>query len=74
VIGPKKLSTVREELHCALAAAGDDPIRWLEQRITSFELQGSADSRGNEVVDSLRRFIETKRPRKSRKRRAGLEK
>jgi hypothetical protein len=74
VIGPKKLSTVREELHRALAAASDDPIHWLEERMTSVELQGSAVSRGTDILDSLRRFIEAKRPRKSRKRRAGLEK
>jgi hypothetical protein len=74
VIGHKKLSTVREELHRALETASDDPIHWLEQRITSVELRGSADSRGNDVLDSLRRFIEAERTRKSRKRRAGLKK
>jgi hypothetical protein len=74
VIGPKKLGTVREELHRALAATSDDPIHWLEERMTSVELQGSAVPRENEVLISLRRFIEARSPAKSRKRRAGLEK
>jgi len=29
MIGPKKLRTIREDLHRALAGTGQDPIRWL---------------------------------------------
>jgi hypothetical protein len=37
VIGRKKLSTIRQELQRALAASGEDPIRWLEGRMTGSE-------------------------------------
>ena len=37
MIGPKKLSTIREELQLALTATGGDPIRWLEERIVIAE-------------------------------------
>jgi hypothetical protein len=55
MIGPKKLSTIRQELRRALAAAGDDPLRWLEERMTASERQGTAAPGESEVLRSLRR-------------------
>ena len=69
MIGPKKLSTIRQELERALKATGGDPIRWLERRMAAPRRQGGAASGESEVLHSLRRFLETtckKRPRKLR--------
>jgi hypothetical protein len=33
MIGQKKLNIVRQELRRALSGIGDDPIRWLEERM-----------------------------------------
>ena len=61
MIGPKKLSTIRQELQRALTATGDDPIRWLEERMTVPERQGSVSAGESEVLNSLRRFLDGKR-------------
>ena len=58
MIGPKKLSAIRQELQRALTATGEDPIRWLEARMTGPECQGSAASEESEVLRSLRSFLE----------------
>jgi hypothetical protein len=71
VIGPKKLSTIRQELQRALAASGEDPIRWLEGRMTGPEHQGSAASGESEILRSLRRFLEAPGRGKRRNQRAG---
>ena len=73
MIGPKKLSAIRQELQRALDAAGDDPIRWLEQRMAAPEHQGAASGR-SEVLHSLRRFLEANDPAKRRTRRVGTKK
>jgi hypothetical protein len=61
MIGPKKLSTIREELRLALAATGEDPIRWLEMRM-------AASTTKSEVLQYLRDFLKgptrKKRPKK----------
>lgn len=68
MIGSKKLSTIREELRCALAATGEDPIRWLEERLTATERQGVAPPAQSEVMHSLLRLLEgRKRSRRPRK-------
>ncbi len=58
VFGPKKLSTIRQELQRAWAAPGENPIRWLEARMTGPERQGSAASEESEVLRSSRCFLE----------------
>jgi len=69
MIGPKKLTTIRRELHQALATTGDDPIRWLEERMSLPAGQGAAASESSEVLDSLRQFLsgdgrgKTRKPR-----------
>jgi hypothetical protein len=60
VIGPKKLSTIRQELQRALTATGEDPIRWLVARMTGSERQGSASAGESAVLRSLRRFLEAR--------------
>ena len=74
MIGPKKLSTIRHELEHALAATGEDPIRWLEERVTAPRQQKAADSGGSEVLDSLRRFLESPPSEEQRKQRASAKK
>jgi len=74
MIGPKKLKTIRDELQRALTATGDDPIRWLEERMTAPERQGSAASGESEVLHSLRRVLEATGKPKRRKQRAGPKK
>ena len=73
MIGPKKLSTIRQELQRALTAAGDDPIRWLEERMNTPEHQGSAGTGESEVLHSLRRFLETAGRENVRKRRLDMK-
>jgi hypothetical protein len=63
MIGPKKLSTIRQELQLALTGTGDDPICWLEERIAIAARQGSVVAGESEVVNSLRRFLDGKRRR-----------
>ena len=53
MMGPKTLSEIREELRRVLDATGDDPIRWLEKRMTASKRRGK-----RQVLQSLRRFIE----------------
>jgi hypothetical protein len=74
MMGPKKLSTIRMELRQALAATGTDPIRWLEERMTSLEHQGAPTRDESEVLQSLRRLLEEPRKSKLRKRQAGAKK
>jgi hypothetical protein len=74
MIGPKKLSTIRQELKRALAAIDDDPIRWLEERMTTPEGQETAAAGGSEVLQSLRRILEATEKEKRRRPRAGTKK
>ena len=73
MIGRKKLSTIRQDLRRALEATGEDPIDWLEKRMTTPERQGSATSVQSEVLQSPRRFLispgkgRRRRPRPARK-------
>jgi len=58
MMGPKKLSTIRQKLRTAIATTGKDPVRWLEQRIAEREAEG------HEVLDSLLRLLKTPEPKK----------
>jgi hypothetical protein len=68
MIGRKKLSVVREELQSALAPAGDDPIRWLENLMHTGGKRTAASGEG-EVLKSLRRFLKSQTASKKRGRR-----
>ncbi len=74
MIGPKKLSIIRQELQRALTATGDDPIAWLEARMSAPPAQGAAASAENEVLQSLRRVLEAPGSEKRRKPRARTKK
>jgi hypothetical protein len=64
MIGTKKLSTIRKEIEKALASPGEDPIRRLERQITPAKRKGHS----TEVMEGLKRFLESPRQRKHRKR------
>jgi hypothetical protein len=74
MIGRKKLITIREELQRALTTTGDDPIRWLEERMAAPAGQGADAVDENEVLQSLRRFIEGSIESKRRKQRVKTKK
>jgi hypothetical protein len=74
MIGPKKLTTIRQGLRSALSAAGGDPIRWLEERMAAAERPGAAVSGESEVLSSLRRFVEASGKGRHRKQRLGTTK
>jgi hypothetical protein len=67
VIGTKKLSTIRHEIEKALASAGDDPVQRLERLIATTKRKGDS----SEVMEDLKRFLESPLKRKSRKKRVG---
>jgi hypothetical protein len=70
MIGTKKLSTIRTEIEEALASAGGDPIERLERQVASAKRKGDR----TEVMEGLKRFLESLPGRKRRKRRAGAKK
>ena len=70
MIGTKKLSTIRREIGEALAAAGGDPIQRLERQIASAKRKGDR----TEVMEGLKRFLESPRKGKRRKSGAGARK
>jgi hypothetical protein len=69
MIGTKKLSAIRKQIEKALASAGADPIQRLERRITSAKRKGDR----TEVMDGLKRFLESPRKRKRHQPAAGAE-
>lgn len=58
MIGPKKLSKIRQELRDKIAGTGDDPLEWLEKQPAVTERQARGSSA--EVLRSLKRIIEAK--------------
>ena len=73
MMGPKKLSTIRNELRQSLRKHGKDPIQWLDERVLALERAGNSTTKTAEVLHALRRVLQsptkTKRrtPRPSRK-------
>ena len=63
MIGTKKLSTIRKQIEEALASAGVDPIQRLELQIASAKRKGDR----TEVMEGLKRFLESPRKRAPRK-------
>jgi hypothetical protein len=64
MIGTKKLSTIQKQIEKALGSPGADPIQRLERRIASAKRKGDR----TEVLEGLKRFLESPGKRKSRKR------
>ena len=52
MMGPKKLSEIREELRQALATTGNDPIQWLDDRIRELESAGKPPNDATDVLHS----------------------
>jgi len=69
MIGTKKLSTIRAEIAKAFASTGDDPIQRLERLIASAKRKGDS----TEVLEDLKRFLESPRKRKHGKQRVGTK-
>jgi hypothetical protein len=70
MIGPKKLSKIREEIKAALAATSENPIHWLEHNIATAKRMGER----TEILEGLQRFLESPPKRKHRKQRVGVKK
>lgn len=60
MIGTKKLSAIRKQIEKALSSAGADPIQRLERQIASAKHKGDR----TEVMEGLKRFLESPRKRK----------
>ena len=69
MIGKRKLSTIRKQIETALASTGADPIQRLERQIASAKRKGDR----TEVMEGLKRFLESPRKRKPRKPGAGAK-
>jgi hypothetical protein len=69
MIGKKKLSTIRKQIEKALAPNEADPIRRLERQIASAKRKGDR----TEVMEGLKRFLESPGKRKQRKQGSGTK-
>ena len=67
IIGTKKLNTIRKQIEKALASSGADPIQRLDRLIASAKRKGDR----TEVMEGLKRFLESPRKREHRKRGVG---
>jgi len=74
MMGPKKLSIIRQELEQALAATGEDPIAWLETRIAKSKGRNTTVAERTDVLEALRLFLAKPKKRNPRKKRAGSKK
>lgn len=70
MIGTKKLNTIREEIEKALTSPDENAIQHLERSISSAKRKGDR----TEVMEGLKRFLESPRKRKNRKQRVGSKK
>jgi hypothetical protein len=69
MIGTKKLSTIRGQIEKALASSGGDPIERLERKIASAKRKGDR----TEILEGLKRFLESPRKGTHRKRGVGAK-
>lgn len=74
MIGTKTLGEIRQQLKAALDATGDDPIQWLEEQMASPQSISTDKEPGNEVLQSLRRFLKAKPKTTRRSRRVAATK
>jgi hypothetical protein len=70
MIGTKKLSTIRKEIERAFTAPGENPIQRLERLIAASKRKGES----TEVMEGLKRFLESTGKRKRRKHRLAVKK
>ncbi len=64
MIGTKKLSTIRKEIEVALASPDASAIQRLDRQIVSAKRKGDR----TEILEGLKRFLESSPKRKPRKR------
>ncbi len=57
MIGPKKLSTIRQQIAKALGSPAQDPVERLERQIASAKRKGER----TEIMEGLLRFLEAPR-------------
>ena len=69
MIGKKKLRTIREEIEKPLASTGEDPIQRLERLIAYAKSKGDS----TDVMEDLKRFLESPGKRRLRKPRLGAK-
>ena len=67
MMGTKKLSTIRKQIEKALASTSVDPIQRLERQIASAKRKGDR----TEVMEGLKRFLESPSNWKDRKHAVG---
>ena len=70
MIGTKKLDAIRKQIEKALASPGANPIQRLERQIASAKRKGDR----TEVMEGLKRFLESPPKRKRNQDRAGARK
>jgi hypothetical protein len=70
MIGTKKLSAIHQQIVEALAAGGEDPLQRLEKEIAAAKRKSGR----TEVLEGLKRFLESPRKEKGRKRCAEAKK
>lgn len=71
MMGPKKLGAIRRELRQAFSRTGSDPIQWLEERIRALQASGEP---APQVLQSLRRFLQTPKKATRKPRKAPIKK
>jgi hypothetical protein len=69
MIGTKKFSAIRKQIEDALASACADPIQRLERQIASAKRKGHR----TEVMEGLKRFLESARKQKHRTHGVGIK-
>ena len=69
MIGPKKLSEIKQELKASLTESVGNPIEWLEQEIRRLEIEKKGKTDSTEVFESLLRLFEKPQAKKPRRRR-----
>ena len=57
MMGPKTLATIKTELRDALARTGQDPIDWLEERISLLEKASKPEKNEIELLAGLLRLL-----------------
>lgn len=69
MIGTKKLSEIRQQIENALSSRAEDPIQHLERQLASTKRKGHR----LEVMEGLKRFLESSQKPNRRKRSVGAK-
>jgi len=66
MIGPKKLSTIREELRAAFRMSDKELLHWFNREIEELERQPKASKTGTQTLELLRDAL-LNEPKKTRR-------